>query len=89
MAYRRQHFPTTCTLDGAKCRHGLSDPNLTPILRLQDTKPWITFDIWARQLNTPIVTVWIGRNPTLWLNESWAAAELLEKRANVYSSRPR
>ncbi|ORY79768.1 putative cytochrome P450 [Leucosporidium creatinivorum] len=57
--------------------------------QLPDVKPWITFDIWARELQTPIVTVWIGRNPTLWLNESWAAADLLEKRANVYSSRPR
>lgn len=27
--------------------------------------------------------MWIGRNPTLWINDSWTAHELLEKRANI------
>ena len=29
------------------------------------------------------------RNPTIWINDAWAAHELFEKRAQIYSSRPR
>src|ERR1700761_3398830 len=29
------------------------------------------------------------RNPTVWINDAWSEAELFEKRAGIYSSRPR
>lgn len=29
------------------------------------------------------------RNPTVWINDAWAADELLVKRAGIYCSRPR
>jgi len=57
--------------------------------QLPDRKPWVWFDIVAKELNAPVITIWIGRNPTLWICDAWAADELLNKRANTYSSRPR
>ncbi|KAL4947219.1 cytochrome P450 [Aspergillus filifer] len=56
---------------------------------LPDEKPWIYFEHLATQYNSPIITFWIGRRPTIWLNDAWTASDLLEKRAATYSSRPR
>ncbi|KAF2462274.1 putative cytochrome P450 [Lineolata rhizophorae] len=56
---------------------------------LPDNKPWIYFEQLAKQYNTPLITFWIGRNPTVWLCDAWAASELLDKRAGIYASRPR
>src|SRR5579859_2327873 len=55
---------------------------------LPDTKPWFYFEKLSQKYNTPLITFWIGRNPTVWLNDAWCAAELLDKRAGIYSSRP-
>lgn len=30
-----------------------------------------------------------NRNPTIWLNDAWSASEIMDKRAGIYSSRPR
>ncbi|KAK5175142.1 uncharacterized protein LTR77_000279 [Saxophila tyrrhenica] len=59
----------------------------TPLL--PDTKPWIYFEALSKSLNSPVITFWIGRNPTVWINDCWTATEILEKKASVYSSRPR
>jgi len=56
---------------------------------LPDKKPWIYFEELAQQYNAPLITFWIGRNPTIWICDAWCAHELLEKRAQIYSSRPR
>ncbi|OCL15379.1 cytochrome P450 [Glonium stellatum] len=56
---------------------------------LPDSKPWIYFEKLAKDYNTPLITFWIGRNPTVWICDAWAASELLDKRAGIYSSRPR
>lgn len=56
---------------------------------LPDTKPWIYFESLARSYNSSIITFWIGRKPTIWLNDAWTASDLLDKRAGIYSSRPR
>jgi len=56
---------------------------------LPDTKPWFYFEKLSQEYNAPLITFWIGRNPTVWLNDAWAASELLDKRAGIYSSRPR
>ncbi|TFK51547.1 putative cytochrome P450 [Heliocybe sulcata] len=56
---------------------------------LPDEKPWIYFEELSKRYNTPVITFWIGRNPTVWINDAWAASELLDKRAGIYSSRPR
>jgi len=57
--------------------------------QLPDTKPWIYFEELAKQYKTPVITYWIGRSPTVWICDAWAASEMLDKRAAVYSSRPR
>ncbi|ORY66159.1 cytochrome P450 [Pseudomassariella vexata] len=56
---------------------------------LPDNKPWIWFEELSKKYNVPLVTVWIGRNPTVWINDAWTASEIFEKRAGIYSSRPR
>jgi hypothetical protein len=56
---------------------------------LPDSKPWIYFEQLAKKYNAPLITFWIGRNPTVWICDAWAASELLDKRAGIYSSRPR
>src|SRR5271170_5214759 len=56
---------------------------------LPDEKPWFYFEKLSIKYNAPMITFWIGRNPTVWLNDAWAANELLDKRAGIYSSRPR
>jgi len=55
---------------------------------LPDVKPWFYFEDLSKKYNAPMITFWIGRNPTVWLNDAWAASELLDKRAGIYSSRP-
>ncbi|KAI1860771.1 hypothetical protein JX265_008319 [Neoarthrinium moseri] len=56
---------------------------------LPENKPWIWFEELSKRYQAPLVTVWIGRNPTVWINDAWAASELFDKRAGIYSSRPR
>lgn len=56
---------------------------------LPDHKPWLWFEELSKKYNAPLITVWIGRNPTVWINDAWAASELFDKRAGIYSSRPR
>lgn len=56
---------------------------------LPENKPWIYFEQLSKSLNSPVITFWIGRSPTVWLNDCWSASELFDKKAGVYSSRPR
>jgi len=57
-------------------------------LSLPKNKPWIYFEQLSKDYNSPVVTVWLGSKPTVWLNDAWVADELLNKRAAIYSSRP-
>lgn len=57
--------------------------------QLPDNKPWLYFEELSKKYNTPLITYWIGRNPTVWINDAWTASELLDKRAGIYCSRPR
>ncbi|KAJ2894787.1 uncharacterized protein MKZ38_007216 [Zalerion maritima] len=56
---------------------------------LPDRKPWIYFEELARRFDAPVLTFWVGRNPTVWINDAWSAHEIFEKRAQIYTSRPR
>ncbi|KAK8050101.1 hypothetical protein PG994_011831 [Apiospora phragmitis] len=56
---------------------------------LPDTKPWFWFEELSKKHNAPLITIWIGRNPTIWVCDAWAASDLFEKKAGIYSSRPR
>ena len=42
----------------------------------------------SKALDSPVITFWIGRKPTIWINTASAASELLDKRATIYASRP-
>jgi cytochrome P450 len=57
-------------------------------LSLPKSRPWIQFQEWSKTYG-PIFTIWIGRRPTLVISDPIVAAELLEKRSTIYSSRPR
>ncbi|MCJ1409174.1 hypothetical protein MMC19_003252 [Ptychographa xylographoides] len=69
-------------------------PGPTPIpfignkLDLPKSKPWIKFQEWSK-IYGPIYTIWIGRRPTVIISDPNIAVDLLEKRSNKYSSRPR
>jgi hypothetical protein len=52
-------------------------------------KPWIAFENWSQYYNSPLITIWLGRDPKIIVNDAWAACELMERRADIYSSRPR
>ncbi|OAA57109.1 Cytochrome P450 [Niveomyces insectorum RCEF 264] len=56
---------------------------------LPEHKPWIYFEELSQKYDVPLITFWIGRNPTVWINDAWCAHEILEKKAQIYASRPR
>lgn len=52
-------------------------------------KPWHKFEEWSNQYDNPLITLWNGHRPIIVCNDCWTISDLLEKRANIYSSRPR
>jgi cytochrome P450 len=56
--------------------------------KLPTSKPWLQFQQWAKTYG-PIFTIWVGRRPTLIISDPEVAVDLMEKRSNKYSSRPR
>ncbi|KAK5129958.1 hypothetical protein LTR08_002675 [Meristemomyces frigidus] len=69
-------------------------PGPTPLpfignqLDIPKSRPWVQFEQWSKQYG-PIFTLWIGRKPTLIISDPQVAVDLMEKRSNKYSSRPR
>ncbi|KAH8772504.1 cytochrome P450 [Diaporthe sp. PMI_573] len=57
--------------------------------RIPYWQPWVKFEEWSREYANPMITIWLGSRPVIVLNDAWTASDLLEKRADVYSSRPR
>ncbi|OBZ66931.1 3-hydroxyphenylacetate 6-hydroxylase [Grifola frondosa] len=51
-------------------------------------KPWRQFAEWNRQYG-PVVSLYLGSTPVIILGTAQAAWDLLEKRSDIYSSRPR
>src|ERR1700712_960719 len=51
-------------------------------------KPWIEFEKWSQHYDNPMFTIWQGHRPTIMCNDIWTISDLLDKRANIYSSRP-
>lgn len=56
---------------------------------LNSSKPWLQFDKWSQENGEGMLTIWIGRFPNIICNDAWSASDLLEKRSQLYSSRPR
>ncbi|TFY62175.1 hypothetical protein EVG20_g6798 [Dentipellis fragilis] len=57
-------------------------------LQVPDLEPYKKFAEWAKQYG-PIISFWFGRTPVIVLHSYQAATDLLDKRGEVYSSRPR
>lgn len=51
-------------------------------------RPWIAWEQWAKDYNSSLMTLWVGREPRLIVSDAWTACELMEKRADIFSSRP-
>jgi hypothetical protein len=52
-------------------------------------RPWIQWAEWAKYYDNPLTTIWVGREPRIIVQDAWVASDLLEKRADIFSSRPR
>lgn len=42
----------------------------------------------GKQFNSPIITIWQGHRPNIICNDIWTISDMLDKKANIYSSRP-
>ncbi|KAG7095762.1 hypothetical protein E1B28_006467 [Marasmius oreades] len=51
-------------------------------------KPWRKFEEWNKAYG-PVVSIFLGSTPVIVLGTAQAAWDLLEKRSDIYSSRPR
>lgn len=63
-------------------------PIIGNVGRIPSSKPWIIFEKWSKDYNNPLITIWTGTVPTVIANNCWTASELMDRRANIYSSRP-
>lgn len=52
-------------------------------------RPWIDWEQWAKHYDNPLMTIWVGREPRIIVSDAWVASDLMEKRADIWSSRPR
>lgn len=52
-------------------------------------KPWIKWEKLAFKYEYPLTTIWNGSRPVIVCNDAWSISDLFEKRASIYSSRPR
>ncbi|KAH7389013.1 cytochrome P450 [Cadophora sp. MPI-SDFR-AT-0126] len=64
-------------------------PIVGNMLSLPKSKPWRDFEHWSEKYGSGLLTIWIGRVPNIFVNDAWVASDLLEKKASIYSSRPR
>ncbi|KAH9217702.1 cytochrome P450 [Leptodontidium sp. 2 PMI_412] len=64
-------------------------PIVGNMLSLPKFKPWRDFEHLGEKYGSGMLTIWIGRVPNIFINDGWVAADLFEKKANIYSSRPR
>src|SRR5271154_3252211 len=53
-------------------------PIVGNVLQLPKEKPWYRFEEWSKTYNNPVITVWIGRNPIVVLNDAWTASDLMD-----------
>ncbi|KAF9045490.1 cytochrome P450 [Panaeolus papilionaceus] len=56
--------------------------------QLPAIKPWIKFAQWTNQYG-PVSSIFLGSTPVILLGKAQPAWDLLEKRSDIYSSRPR
>ncbi|KPI36639.1 Fumitremorgin C synthase [Cyphellophora attinorum] len=51
-------------------------------------RPWLEWEQWSKKYDSTMLTLWVGREPRIIINDAWDACELMEKRADIWSSRP-
>lgn len=56
---------------------------------IDKVRPWNQWEKWAEYYNSPMTTLWVGRYPRIIVQDAWVASDLMEKRADIFSSRPR
>ncbi|KAH8101774.1 cytochrome P450 [Cristinia sonorae] len=56
--------------------------------QVPSVKPWWTFEKWNKEYG-PVISFWLGGTPVIVLGTAQAAWDLLDKRSDIYSSRPR
>ncbi|KAH0583192.1 hypothetical protein H2248_011075 [Termitomyces sp. 'cryptogamus'] len=66
----------------------LGIPFIGNMHQMPKDKPWLKFLGWSRQYG-PVVSIFLGSTPVIVLGTAQAAWDLLEKRSEFYSSRPR
>lgn len=64
-------------------------PLLGSFFQIPKYKPWVTWERMSKEYNNPMITLWNGHRPVIVCNDAWTISDLLEKRAAIYSSRPR
>lgn len=57
--------------------------------QISKDRPWIQWEKWAEHYNNPMTTIWVGREPRILVQDAWVASDIMEKRADIFSSRPR
>ena len=63
-------------------------PFIGNIHQLPEQNPWRTYQQWSREYG-PIFSLRVGLDTIIMLNNHETAHDLLDKRSNIYSSRPR
>ncbi|KAL2062818.1 hypothetical protein VTL71DRAFT_5890 [Oculimacula yallundae] len=63
-------------------------PFIGNVLSIPSKKFFVTLEQWSH-IYGPIYTIWIGRSPRIVITDPAIAVELLSRRGNRYSSRPR
>ncbi|KAG6901347.1 hypothetical protein C0995_013206, partial [Termitomyces sp. Mi166 len=66
----------------------LGIPFIGNMHQMPSDKPWLKFAEWSRQYG-PVVSIFLGSTSIIVLGTAQAAWDLLEKRSEFYSSRPR
>ncbi|KAJ8083009.1 hypothetical protein PM082_008870 [Marasmius tenuissimus] len=66
----------------------LGNPLTGNTSQMPAVKPWRRFKEW-NEIYGPVVSIFLGSTPVIILGSAQAAWDLLEKRSEIYSSRPR
>ncbi|PIA89106.1 Cytochrome P450 2E1 [Cercospora beticola] len=56
---------------------------------MRQKRPWIRWEQLGIRYKSAMITLWNGHRPVIVCNDAWCISDLFEKRANIYSSRPR
>ncbi|KAJ3554318.1 hypothetical protein NM688_g3171 [Phlebia brevispora] len=62
--------------------------NVSKPVHIDPRGPWFAFDALGKQFG-PVSSFFLGKTPVIVLNKAQVAWDLLEKRGEIYSSRPR